>query len=1196
MKRTFLMVVGAIITAAIGCFGQSATIVGTVTDPSGAAIPGAKITVENSARGFVERFATNSDGAYTAAFIPTGDYQIIAEASGFKQLVHSHIVVHVGALLRVNLRMQVGSLKQEVNVRQGALHVETDTAANTYVITGKQLTNLNINGRDFAMLTLLVPGASPRNSLDLHDPGNASDMVISFNGARHRMSNFTINGEPDIEEGGDGTLDATPNLDSIAEFRLTTGNYGAQHSHVGGAQVSVETKSGTRQFHGDAFDYVRNDAFDANGFFANRVINPPGGNAPTTPLHWNDFGFTLGGPVYIPGHYNTDKTKTFFFYSQEFHRYNGSQLINEQVPSVMERRGEFSQCDPASGDYNPVVASGCSLPVSTVDGNSYDAVQAMPEFNAQNFTDGTDILNAWVPLPNNGVDYYTQASPTNDHWAQELIRIDQHFTDKTSVYFDYIHEGFTLSLPTGDGGGNDFDTSRELDPWTNGNGALHITHIFTPNLVNDFMIGYHEDNTTTQEILGANNVAGSLVRPANFKMNHIYAADAADPYLPGISVSTGVPFNIAHENYGPNPWPQKYPLVSLADNATRTLGKHILEFGFYGERYGGDEIINSNIGNAGFITFDAGGSITTGNGMADMLLGMMDTYAEASFQQNGKAVGGYGYGRWRNAEYEPYINDTWKVTPRLTLNLGVRYTASTPNHDITHPTADTNFVPSMYNPTLQAQLDSNTNIIPGSGFNFTEFGNGLVHCGVNGIPTGCTRIGEMNFAQRFGFAFDPTGHGKTVIRGGYGMYFSPTSESNAEGLGGNPPTSLNPQGFNIFGYNNIVPGAYGPYADLEALPLHEDLPYMENWSFGIQHAFSGYDLLTLSYVGSVGHHLTQIYDINQVPLNAGTDLAPGLAGQSIPGCDSAGNCDVQTVLMNQYASRDFFRPYRGYGEMLNNPLGANSNYNSLQASYRHSFSHGLTFQASYTWAHELDNTSGDGANSTVDDSNPYRWYGDSRDNRAQMFVMNYVYNLPFFAHTSNRFLRGGMGGWILSGISTFYTGAPRRTYALCGVQGFRTGIGEHFQCNTTGPLVPDKHVYNDPQFGPTVMWFNPNVMSNPTEAQLAADGEPGMFGYMGRNALAGPGRANWDIALLKNFKLPWFGSERSTLQFRLETFNTFNTPEWESFNFGCSSSPNSDGSPAFGRACGGATYNLGNGEVNSTFDPRIVQFALKLLF
>lgn len=1195
-KGKTILLTAVFLSAVASAVAQQSKIVGTVTDPSGAVVPEAKVTVANPDHGFVEHLETDSAGAYIAPDLPIGTYVVTVEARGFKKLVRSGIVVQVGSRARVDLTLAVGSEEQTVEVRGSAAHVQTQTAQISDVITNEQISNLQLNGRDFASLMLLVPGAAPDNSLDLSNPQSSGDVTVSVNGARRRMNNYTINGMMDVDLGGQSGPETTPSLDSISEFRVTTSTYDARYSMTSGAQVAVVTKSGTKEFHGDAYDYFRNTDLEANPWFVNQQIAPPGGNAPKAPLHWNDFGYTLGGPFYIPGLYNTDKNKTFFFWSNEFHRYREPQVINTLVPTALERKGDFSECDASSSNYNPVVASGCTLPVSTIDGVTYDTVQAMPEYDPQNFTDATDLLNSFVPLPNSGFDHYVHSAPFNTNWDQEQIRVDQNFSDKTTMFISYQREGFSVLYPTGNGGGDTYDTLLDQNPGNNTHVNVHLTHIFSPTMVNSTDAGVLYSWSNEYEQVGPASIAGSFNRPSGFVMNHLFSANDGNAFLPAVEVdNNGVPFNFVMDT-GPTPLERGTQQASFSDNLGWVHDTHSFNFGFYFLKYQKNEPLETAAITNGYLLFGGGGTLTTGNPLADLQLGNIQQYTEAEVQ-NFKVsppgvVGGYGRLYERATDFEPYVEDDWRVNHKLTLNLGLRYSYYIPQHDTQNPTIDNTFIPSEYNPALQAQLDSNDNLIPGSGFNYTGYGNGLVNCGKNGVPLGCTNLSEANFGPRFGFAYDPSGNGKTVIRGGYGWYHSWTSESGAEGMGGNAPSALSPSGFNLPGYNSIVPGALPPYSAFLFIPLHQKFPDMQQWSLGFQHMFEQNNLLTLTYVGSAGHHLTQIYNFNRVPLNGGTQFAPGLAGA--PGCDAVGNCDVQTVLINQYAPPDYFVPYRGFTTMGYNPLGANSNYNALEAEFRHTFGHNLMFQAAYTWSHALDNTSGDGTESGTGDPNLERWYGDSRFNRAQMLVMNYVYHLPFFAHADNALVHQALGGWVLSGITTFYSGIPISTFGACGINGFSNGVGEGVQCNTVGALKPDPHVFDDPQFGPMEMWFDPNVMTQPTLAQLSANNEPGMFGYLGRNALTGPGRANWDFSLLKNFSLPWYGSEHSTLQFRLEAFNAFNHPEWSGINFTCAGS-NADGTPAFGSTCGGAN-NLGNGEVNSTFPPREVELAAKFIF
>jgi hypothetical protein len=340
----------------------------------------------------------------------------------------------------------------------------------------------------------------------------------------------------------------------------------------------------------------------------------------------------------------------------------------------------------------------------------------------------------------------------------------------------------------------------------------------------------------------------------------------------------------------------------------------------------------------------------------------------------------------------------------------------------------------------------------------------------------------------------------------------------------------------------------------------------------------------------VGHHLQQTVNIDQVPVGVGTENVPALAGT--PGCDSHGNCNVQYILMNTLEPSEFFVPYRGYSAIQQRQMSGNSNYNSLQTNFRHTFGYGITFQTAYTWSHELDDMfQGGGCNCSgtngVNDEDLHRWYGTGGINQAQVLVLNYVYTLPFFKNSTSRVARQVLAGWEVSGISSFQTGPP--IAVQCGIAGMASEIGGNVQCNSLGKLGVQKGVIDDPQFGPTPSWFNPDLLGQVTVAQLAANNEPGMFGYMGKYAMTGPGSNNWDLAILRNFELPWFHAEHSSVQFRAESFNTFNHPQWNGVNLFCSSLT------APGAACNGSN-NIGNGEVSSAAAPRILQLGLKYRF
>ena len=567
--------------------------------------------------------------------------------------------------------------------------------------------------------------------------------------------------------------------------------------------------------------------------------------------------------------------------------------------------------------------------------------------------------------------------------------------------------------------------------------------------------------------------------------------------------------------------------------------------------------------------------------------------------------GGYGVGHWRRTDFEPYIQDDWKVTRRLTINYGVRYYLLIPPHDVTHPTVDSSFIPSLYNPAAAAVLGPDFLLHPnpatGQVNDFTNFGNGLVECGAAPVAKGCQVPYKWNIGPRFGFAYDPTGSGKTSIRGGFGIYYEPGNgnDANTIGLEGNAPTTLDPTKYNIAGYNGLNSGGFAGVspAAIQSIPYFQKNPAVSQYNLDVQHEFKGNNFLSVAYVGTAGRHLDTNRNLNQIPIPVVPTMnVPALLQAGNTNCDANANCNVQADLMVNGGDTDYYRPYQGFDAIRQKQFSSVSSYNALQANLRHTTGYGLTLQAAYTYSHMIDNSTTAYQMSSVDENyDMKRWKATADLNRTQVLSVNYIYNLPFFKNSKSALLRQSVGGWQVSGITAVMTGPPTGFYG-CGVNGFNTGIGGSYDCNPIGPLKISKSIYNDLTYGPITRWFDPSTVAQPNESQLLANGEPGMFGYMSRNPLTGPGRNNWDLALFKDFSVPWFNGEHSSLQFRLETFNTFNHTQWEGVNTGCSGNPNLDGSPAFGRSCGGDTYNAGNGEVNSAWNPRNVQLGMKFQF
>jgi len=1154
---------------------DTATIVGVVTDPSGAAIPGAQLRVSNTQKGFVRDLATDSAGAYTVAKIPIGSYTVTAQAQGFEKMSNSGIELTVGQTLRVDIQMRIGAGSQEVTVAANVAGVETETGTISDVITGSQVTQLNLNGRNFTNLATLVPGAAPGG----YDPSNVGVLAssgISFNGAPVQYHSWEIDGTNNTDQGAGGTANMVyPNIDAIAEFRISTSKYDASYGKNAGALIEVVTKSGTSRFHGTMFEFVRNDAMDANDWFANRAILGPGVTAPKTPLKRNDFGFTIGGPVFIPHHYNADKNKTFFFWSEEWRKNRQGTVINQPVPTVRMRQGDFSECDSASHNFNPVVASNCVVPINPATNAPFQ--NDIVPINAN----GGALLNELIPLPNSGVDQYTAAHSLPTNFRDDIIRIDQNIGSKNTVFFRYIQDSFDQTYVPTLWSNASFDTVNTQWTSPSKSAVVHLTSTLKPNLMNEFVVSFSTDVNTVHQVAGVSSPAHSVDKPSGWSATNIFPGNASNPLIPGVQVSGGLPFSL-NESTG---FDYFYwgPVVTWKDNAVWTRGNHNLKFGFYLQYSHLNQ--TTNAGSAqGTFTFSNSAPNSTGNALADMYLGRIASYSEYGRVIDGQLVGGYPEGHWVQWDLEPYFQDDWHVTKTLTLNLGARYYLPTPYHDVSQRSLDSTFQPSQYNPAAEAQIDANGNLIPGTGHTFLTTGNGLLPCGTGGIPQGCQHPFHGGFAPRFGFAWDPTGSGKTAVRGGYGISYDVTNgNEGASGFFGNPPNAATPSLFNINGYGNLG-GAGGivPPSSMNIVSNYPKFPSVQQFSLGIEHQFPGNNFLSVSYVGSRGRHILQQRNINQVPIGATTQNVPALA--NTPGCDAAGNCNVQQVLINNTEPSIFFVPYRGYSGINLREWSGNSSYNSLQANFRHKVGMGLTFQAAYTWSHNIDNVGNPGVN----DYDLSRWRATSSLNQSQILVLNYIYDLPFFRHANNGFVRSVIGGWEISGIASFLTGQP--VDFGCGIAGLSSGVGGPVRCNSLRPLTVKKGVTDDPQFGPTATWFDPSVIGQITLTQLSANNQPGMFGYMGRNVLTGPGRNNWDLALLKNFSAPRFGGEKSSVQFRFETFNTFNHPQWNGINIGCGSQ-----TPA-GQPCSGNENNLGNGEVTSAWPARILQLALKFLF
>ena len=785
-------------------------------------------------------------------------------------------------------------------------------------------------------------------------------------------------------------------------------------------------------------------------------------NAPKTPLKLNDFGFTMGGPFVIPGHYNDSKSKTFVFWSSEWKRERIGTTLTSGAPTARMRTGDFSECDSHSANYNSQI-SGCPLPKNSA------GVPFANDIVTPVTSQAADVLNIWIPPPNNGPTGWIQSPDTPINWNQQMLRVDQNFSESTRLYVRVSRDqDWTSNDPAlyATATGTGFDTAVTDVFQTEYNWAGHLTHTFRPNIVNDFMYHYDDKAGPDWNEPGPGWTQAVLQKPADWTMNYLFPQNAAvATYMPTVQVSGswgGANFGegLYYYPYNGLEWNEEY-----GDTLAITHSSHNLKIGMLFAR-GGTHITQTapNL-DQGSIAFSTSSTISSGNAMADMLLGNTYSYTEGSAANNGQAVGGYFGSHWYVIRLEPYIQDDWRVNHRLTVNMGVRAFYLTPWqdqgaawnlkwHGVAAPYI-AGFEPQLFNPALTAPLNAAGYITPnaatGQTYDFKQFGNGIVHCGQNGIPSGCQYTQGPHFAPRVGFAYQPFNNPNTVIRGGFGIFYDQLTgnDTNPKNIGGNNPIFLSSSTNNVVGWGATTPGAFGPASE-NMLALNVPYPRAEEFSFGFERELKGNNRLSVNYVGTYVHHDPRELAENRITMAAaaGTMNVPALAGTT--DCDSSGNCNVQASLINQKHSINFFRPYQGFTSITQHETSASSQYNALQAELRHQVGHGLTLEAAYTYSKWMDDADSYSADPNINDDNLRRYWARSGYNRTNVAVLQYVYDLPFLKNNGNHYVKNAFGGWQVTGVTSFYSGLP--VNMGCSPSGYANGLGTSNYCNSLAPV------------------------------------------------------------------------------------------------------------------------------------------------
>lgn len=1128
-------------------FAQSIVgrISGTVTDTSGAVLRGASVKITNEATASTRSVAADDNGFYIVTNLPPGNYTITVEQTGFKKTVQSGYTLVADGRLTADISLEAGAISESVSVTAvQAETVNTTSGEVARVIDGAQVRELALNGRNYLQLTTLIPGAPLLNDDQL---GLMTSLSTSqpINGSRGNANNLTVDGGFNLDSGSNNSQINNVGIDFIQEVKIQTSNFSAEYGRNSGASINVITKSGGNQFHGSAFEFLRNDQLDANNFFSNargRFTTDPTAKAPDVivpngdaragnkvvdrpTLRYNNFGFSVGGPIL--------KDRFFFFGGIEWKFIRQfSAPTNRTIPTTAELNGDFSlrlagpDGKPGTSDdgrlIDPVSKQqfqGNKIPSNriTADGRALAGVYGAMAGLAVAFTD--------APVANNAL--YQRPNPFDVR--QDIVRLDYRINDTQTVYGRYIHDNYDLIDPFGTFITSQLPTvpSNRLRPGF----SYQIAHtwVINPTLVNEAKVNASWNGQRIPPVGDAwKRETYGFTYPQLFT-----GGGRFENSIPDVAVTNFASFaGAARSLLSPT------TDISVGDNVTWTRGKHALRTGVLVVRNRKDQ--NGRTTYAGNISFSTSGNTnSTGNAFADALLGNFRTYSEAENDP---------VGFFRFTQVEAYASDSWKIHPKLSLELGARFQYEVPIY--TQANNVVNFDPSLYDPSKAVT------ILPSGLIDVTKGGNrfnGLIRAGegvpedelgrvpngnradVLGVPTGAPRGLYENahvIAPRIGFAWSPFDNDRTSIRGGFGMFFDRPEGNIIFSSLNVPPYSSSAQ-FENGNLSNPAGGrasALAPFDTINTIDPNLKVPYTMSYSLGVQHELPWGILGEVDYVGNLGRHLIRQPDINQ----------PSFLAQAL-------NAALPAA---QRLSTNALRPYKGFSQIRSRLSDSTSNYHALQL-YAAKRKGDATFTFSYTWSKVLTDSSSNTDN-PEEFLNRHFSYGPASFDRRHIFVATYTYQVPFF-----RNFKGVSGvlldGWEFSGITHLQSGSYLTPTATTSIGSRRADyIGGKLELDSPGPSG----------------WFNTAAFAPPPDGRL---------GNAGVGVIVGPGRNLWDLSARKLFRI----TEGITLGYQADFFNAFNQTN---FN---------DPGLAFGTI---ASPNTGFGKISAAAPGRNIQMGLKLVF
>jgi hypothetical protein len=1150
--RVYKLIVALACLSTWAAYGQfvSGSITGRVVDPTGAPVQGAAVSLIQTQTGTASHSSSSASGEFQFPAVPSGEYSLQIEKTGFQ--IFERRNTNLSANERLNLgdiALALGSVAERVVVEAEATPVQTSSSERSAQLTSNQINKIMTRGRDVMSLMRLLPGvAYTADSESVGD--NLGTALPNVQGGRKEWGTFNVDGMAGNDLGNPDTASSSTSMDAIAEVKVLLNNYQAEYGRNGGAFINVVTKSGTRDFHGSAYYFKRHEKLNANDFFNNR-------NGAPRPVYRHDiFGFTVGGPVSVPGVFNRNKEKLFFFYSFENLATKSPRPLSQvTVPTALERRGDFSQTfdlnrqiipirDPLNGQPFP----GNVIPQNRINLNGQALLNVFPQPNATDFaiTKGAynyNFLQSW-DIPK----------------RQHMIRGDYQPTDKDRLYvraslWRADNQGY--GAPAGATAAWDLLATRYL--FKDQGLIVNYTRTISPSVVNEFMAGARHSGETAPA-LRQSDLDKLNRKTLGMTLGQFYPQNNPYNLLPMASFG-GVPAAAAISWDGRLPMRGADTTFNFSDTLSLIRGAHTIKVGMFADR--GREYEGEDGTFAGSLAFgrDVNNPLDSNYAYANALLGNFASYSESTSRP--------GY-NGRQTTLEWFAQDTWRVSRKLTLEYGMRFAWYTPWTQKNGTSAafsleryDPKRAPVLFRPALDAAgkpaaLNPVTGeigpavlvgaYVPGTGDPI----NGMVVGTDPNYPSGFKEQQPVQLEPRFGFAYDVAGDGKTAIRGGFGVFHNTRSVGGPPVVASkfNPPRQFNPTQF--YGSLDTMLNATNllrPSGTIYGFERDAQTPSLYNYSFGIQRDIGFQTVLDVAYSGNTSRHLMWFRDLNMLPY--GTRFLPQNADPSNPNVPLPDN---------------FLRPYPGHGSIRYYENAGTSNYNALQVALNRRYAKGFQFGVAYTYSKTMNY--GDNDQTQVATYRPVdQWnYGLASYDQTHVLIANYIWDLPRASKLwNNAMTRTALDNWQVAGIASFVSGTPTTVGFSTTDSVDLTGGGDGIRINVTGkvPLPSDERSFD--------RWFNTSAFARPAR---------GEFGNAGRTLFRLPGVSNFDISLFKNFPI----KEAASVQFRCEMYNAFNHTQYAGVDTTARFDPQ------------GRQVNARLGQVISTRTPRVIQLSLRATF